>query len=146
MPKSNTKTTGYDKAGVKKLLDHQSSHPTKGKWRCNKTIVDLEFYECEVTWKSRVDAKDVNGDIIPPLKIKTLCPRGMQQLFITLQSKHGRNPDSLPISARDHFSIANKATLEEVDLEISCAFSGEFLLFFFFMLMNTGRTVCIRSK
>ena len=130
MPSSSSKkvakTSGYTPELVEKLLKAQKSHPVKGDWRDNRQIADLEVYVCEVVWSAT--CKDLAGDPIPPLIFKLAVPRGMQGLIKKLQSIHGRNVASVPITVRDHFLVANKSRFEEIGLKISCKFSGTVII------------------
>ena len=101
--KKVAKTTGYTPDAVEKLLKYQKCHPVKGDWRDNREIIDLEVYICEVVWSANKDCLNLNNEPIPPLVFKFAVPRGMQKLFETLQSIHGRNVKSLPKAVSDHF-------------------------------------------
>ena len=54
------------------------SHPVKGSWRKHRKIKGLEYYQCEITWLSKSHAVDLAGDVISPLTLQSVVPRGMQ--------------------------------------------------------------------
>ena len=55
----------------------------------------------------KVHAFDLVGDVISPLTLQSVVPRGMQGLFRKLQSFNGRSFQSLPPSAKEHFLVEN---------------------------------------
>ena len=128
--KECAKTSGYTPDEIAKLLKRHASHPVKGLWRKNRVIKELEFFDCEVVWRSASEARDCNNDKIPPLTFKMAVPRGMKNIVTKLQSIHGRNAASLPRAVSEHFSVTTNSRMKDIDLKVDIRFSGKFLIFF----------------
>ena len=77
----HAKISGYTVEAVAKMLKAFDSHPVKGSRRKHKKIEELECDQCEITWLSKSHAVDLAGDVISPLAIRSVVPRGMQGLF-----------------------------------------------------------------
>ena len=105
----------------------------KSSWRKHRKIEELEYYQCEITWLSKSHAVDLAGDVISPLTLQSVVPRGMQGLSRKLQwnqSFNGGSVQSLPPSVKEHFLVENINRLKEVELDIEYSFSGRFFYIF----------------
>ena len=124
------KTSGYTSETIAKMLKAFDSHPVKGNWRKHRKIEELEYYRREITWLSKSHAVDLAGDVVSPLTLQSVVPRGMHGLFRKLQSFNGRSFQSLPPSVKEHFLVENTNRLKELELDIKCSFSGRSFLGF----------------
>ena len=120
----HAKNSGYTLEVVAKMLKAFDSNPVKGNWREHRKIEELEYYKWEITWLSKSHALDLAGDVISPLTLRSVVPRGMEGLFRKLQSCNGGSVQSLPPSVKEHFLVENTKHLKELELDIQCSFSG----------------------
>ena len=118
------KISGYTPEAVAKMLKAFDNHPLKTSWRKHRKIEELEYYQCEITWLSKSHAVNLAGDVISPLTLRSVVPRGMQGLFRKLQSLSGRSVQSLPPSVKEHFLVKNTNHLKKLEPDIKCSFSG----------------------
>ena len=93
----HAKASGYTVAKMLKVFDR---YPVKGNWRKHRKIEELEYYQCEITWLSKGHAFDLVRDVISPLTLQSVVPRGMQGLLRKLQSFNGRSFQPLPLSVK----------------------------------------------
>ena len=127
----HAKPSGYTPEAVAKMLKAFDSHPMKGNWRKHRKIEGLEYYQCEITWLSKSHAVDLAGDVISPLTLRSVVPRGIQGLFRKLQSFKGRSVQFLPPSVKEHFLVENTNLLKESELDLKYSFSGRPFLDFY---------------
>ena len=105
----NAKISGYTPEAVAKMLKAFDSHPVKGSWRKHRKIEELEYYQCEITWLSWSHAVDLAGDVISPLTLRSVVPRGCF---------NGRSVQYLPPSVKEHFLVENTNRVKESELDI----------------------------
>ena len=81
----HAKISEYTPEAVVKMLKAFNGHPVKGSWRKHRKIEKLEYHQCKITWLSKSHAVELAGDVISPLTLQSVVPRGMQGLFRKLQ-------------------------------------------------------------
>ena len=65
----HVKISGYTLEAVAKILKAFDSHPAKCSWGKHRTIEELDYYQCEITWVSKSQAVNLAGDVISPLTL-----------------------------------------------------------------------------